>query len=152
MTWKRPPPRVKPYTGINPSAARAPAVRVPDLRSRAVVPIEKHEYVRSAGLMKAYRLIPCQSCGANDGTVCGAHSNWHPHHKGGAIKADDNRAASLCVRCHSMLDQGSALTLEAKRRLWWRAHASSCVLLAKLRLWPKAVPFPEINAMPEAWT
>lgn len=41
MTWKKPPPRVKAYTGENPSAPRAQVVRIVDDRARAVVPIEK---------------------------------------------------------------------------------------------------------------
>jgi len=67
----------------------------------------KHQYIRSPALMKAYRQIPCQHCGAEDGTVCGAHSNQSADGKGRSIKADDNKCASLCFRCHAALDQGS---------------------------------------------
>lgn len=41
MTWARKPPRVKIYDGANPSAARAPAVRIADQRAHAVVPLLK---------------------------------------------------------------------------------------------------------------
>lgn len=109
--------------------------------------VDKHVYVRSEALMKAYRMIPCQHCGAMDGTVCGAHSNWHPHHKGGAIKADDNRCASLCFNCHSMIDQGD-LMQAARKAIWWRAHVSTLVLLVKHGIWPRDVPFPDIEVCP----
>ena len=108
----------------------------------------KRDYVRSKALMKAYRLIPCQHCGANDGTVCGAHSNWAIHGKGMSEKADDNRCASLCFLCHSMLDQGSKLLEDERKALWWRAHVSTLVLLAKHRLWPRDVLFPDIETNP----
>ncbi len=55
----------------------------------------KTEYIRSNKLMLRYRMLPCQNCGANDGTVCGAHSNQSKHGKGKGIKASDQYAASL---------------------------------------------------------
>ena len=64
----------------------------------------KHQYIRSPALMKAYREIPCQHCGIEDGTVCGAHSNRGADGKGRSIKADDNKCASLCYRCRAELD------------------------------------------------
>jgi hypothetical protein len=92
--------------------------------SGAVAP--KREYVRSEPLMRAYRLIPCQHCGVQDGTVCGAHSNWAEHGKGKSIKADDNRCASLCFTCHGMLDQGSILGKAERYALWCIAHSRPC--------------------------
>jgi ferredoxin len=70
--------------------------------------IVKFTYVRSKSLMEMYRTIPCQNCGADDGTVCGAHSNLAEHGKGRGIKASDEYCASLCNRCHVWLDQGPA--------------------------------------------
>lgn len=139
------------YEGVNPSAARAPAVRVADMRDRIVVPIGKRVYVRSKRLMKVYRSIPCQSCGRSDGTVCGAHSNWAIHGKSGARKADDNRCASLCSLCHGELDQGHAMTELQKQRMWWLAHCDTVSLLLFNGTWPDGVPFPDISAVPEAW-
>jgi len=84
----------------------------------------KTAYVRSTALMKAYRTIPCQNCGRDDGTVCGAHSNWAEHGKGRGIKASDDKCASLCFACHTALDQGPA-SGELKRDMWERAHAKT---------------------------
>lgn len=128
---------------------RAPAV-VHKSASRAVmarcdapaVPVVKHQYIRSKKLMEAYREIPCQNCGIADGTVCGAHSNWAAHGKGKAIKADDNRVASLCHRCHGELDQGSHLTKTERVELWTAAHERTVKELNRLGLWPKNVPQP----------
>ncbi len=103
----------------------------------------KHQYVRSPALMKAYREIPCQACGADDGTVCGAHSNWSVHHKGGRIKADDNRCASMCMRCHSAIDQGSRLSREERVTLWTEAHRKTVRELLRRGLWPSNVPIPD---------
>lgn len=109
----------------------------------------KHDYVRSAPLMKAYRAIPCQHCGRDDGTVAGAHSNWGVHGKGKGIKADDNRAASLCSTCHvPLLDQGSRLSRTARMALWWRAHVRTVRLLLARGLWPAGVPIPDTDTYP----
>jgi hypothetical protein len=110
--------------------------------------IEKRAYVRSAALMKAYRLIPCQNCGTDDGTVCGAHSNWAVHGKGKSIKADDNRCASLCSTCHGKLDQGSRLSEYERKALWWGANVHTFEELQKRGLWPKDVPEPDFSVHP----
>lgn len=110
----------------------------------------KHDYVRSDKLMAAYRLIPCQHCGKSEsGKVCGAHSNWGLHGKGGGVKADDSRAASLCDECHApILDQGSRLTKKQRQAMWWRAHVRTVMELVARRLWPADVPVPEILQCP----
>jgi hypothetical protein len=110
--------------------------------------IEKRVYVRSPALMHAYRLIPCQNCGRDDGTVCGAHSNWAVHGKGKSMKADDNRCASLCWVCHSLLDQGSRLTEDERKAQWWGAHVKTVMELAARGLWPPGVPVPNIACNP----
>jgi hypothetical protein len=149
---KLPPARpVKQYQGANPSAARAPAVRVRDERAQMVVPVPKFVYVRSEALMKAYRLIPCQGCGRADGTVCGAHSNWAVHGKGRSVKASDDRCASLCFACHQELDQGSAFTEAQRRMFWWRSHVNTVANLAHFTLWPAGVPVPDVEQFPEQW-
>lgn len=108
-------------------------------------PTPKREYIRSPALMRAYRQIACQHCGARDGTVCGAHSNWADHGKGRSIKADDNRCASLCAVCHSLLDQGSMLGKAERMSMWFAAHALTVKELLKRGLWPKGVPVPELR-------
>ena len=96
----------------------------------------KFTYVRSKQLMEAYRAIPCQHCGRDDGTVCGAHSNWAEHGKGKSIKASDVYCASLCSRCHSSIDQGYHLTELERRAIWTQAHIKTVDLLKKMGAWP----------------
>ncbi len=95
----------------------------------------KFQYVRSKKLMEAYRTIPCQHCGRDDGTVCGAHSNWSSDGKGKAIKASDDKCASLCSRCHAALDQGYTLSAQEKRVLWTAAHQKTVDELTKRGLY-----------------
>jgi hypothetical protein len=102
----------------------------------------KHQYVRSPALLKAAREIPCQHCGADDGTVVAAHTNWGGH-KGRGIKADDNMIASLCCTCHYAIDQGTRMTREEKKVMWEAAHAKTIKKLEELGLYPKNVPKPD---------
>lgn len=102
---------------------------------------QKHRYVRSAPLMAAYRLLPCQHCG--QGNACGAHSNWG-WGKGMGIKADDDRCASLCPACHHSIDQGSFLTDVQRKDLWWVAHVKTVTKLLKLKLWPRSIKAPQL--------
>jgi hypothetical protein len=139
------------WTGDALPGPRAMPVRISVGCARAVVALPKRLYVRSKRLMKAYRSIPCQSCGADDGTVCGAHSNWAIHGKGKSVKADDNRAASLCSRCHTELDQGTAMTEPQRQRMWWLAHVDTVNLLLFNGAWPDDVPLPDVSAFPEQW-
>lgn len=99
----------------------------------------KHQYVRSKELMRNAREIPCQHCGADDGTVCGAHTNWGGG-KGRSIKASDNLIASLCFNCHAELDQGKTLSKEQRQEMWQNAHIKTVDKLVKLGLWPANVP------------
>ena len=76
---------------------------------------------RNPDLLRVVRLLPCQSCGIEDGTVVAAHSNQLRHGKGRGLKAHDWRIAALCYRCHMDLDQGSG-SREEKKRTWQDAH------------------------------
>lgn len=95
----------------------------------------KFQYVRSKKLMEAYRTIPCQHCGRDDGSVAGAHSNYAEHGKGRGIKASDDKCASLCSRCHTLLDQGYSLTAIEKREMWEAAHLKTVDELTKRGLY-----------------
>lgn len=108
---------------------------------------QKREYVRSKTLMEAYRKIPCQHCGRDDGTVCGAHSNSGTHGKGKGIKADDNTCASLCYTCHSALDQGSHLSRQQRETMHAEAWRKTVRELVRLGLWPMRVPIPDIRQL-----
>lgn len=104
-----------------------------------IVSCPKRTYVRSPSLMKAYRCIPCQHCGTDDGTVCGAHSNWAEHGKGRSIKASDEFCASLCFRCHSELDQGKHLDADERKAMWTEARRRTVDALTRVNLWPKNI-------------
>jgi hypothetical protein len=102
----------------------------------------KHNYVRSKKLLENARLIPCQRCGAEDGTVVAAHTNWGSG-KGRGIKADDNMIASLCYECHMMIDQGKDLPWYERQEKWSLAHYKTVKKLVLLGLWPDDVPIPK---------
>ena len=102
----------------------------------------KHQYIRSKALLEAARQIPCQWCGADDGTIVAAHSNWG-HGKGRGIKANDNQIASLCFSCHTELDQGKWLNKMERMGVWKMAHYRTVDLLNELGLWPEEIPQPK---------
>lgn len=77
---------------------------------------------RNEKLLKACRLIPCQICGIEDGTIAAAHSNQLRDGKGRGIKASDYRVASLCYSCHMNIDQGHDLTKQQRIYNWEDAH------------------------------
>jgi hypothetical protein len=77
---------------------------------------------RNKALLEAVRDCPCQSCGAQDGTVVAAHSNQLRDGKGKGIKAHDYRIAALCHICHHQLDQGFLWDKAQKREVFEEAH------------------------------
>jgi hypothetical protein len=77
---------------------------------------------RNKALLEAVRDCPCQSCGAQDGTVVAAHSNQLRDGKGKGIKAHDYRIAALCHICHHQLDQGILWDKAQRREVWEEAH------------------------------
>jgi len=80
---------------------------------------------RNKKLLELIRVIPCQHCGLQDGTVVAAHSNQLRDGKGRGIKSHDFRVAALCYRCHSELDQGNKLTREERVQMWEEAHRNT---------------------------
>ncbi len=102
----------------------------------------KHQYIRSQILLRNAREIPCQYCGADDGTVVAAHTNWQGG-KGRGIRADDNLIASLCYTCHMKIDQGGKLDKAERQKIWIAAHIQTVRKLQALGLWPVDVPLPE---------
>lgn len=77
---------------------------------------------RNKKLLEAVREAPCMNCGAQNGTVCAAHSNQLRDGKGRSIKAHDYRIAALCYTCHSDLDQGAKMSREERVQMWEEAH------------------------------
>ena len=103
----------------------------------------KFRYIRSNRLLHACRMLPCQLCGAIDGTVVAAHSNQGIHGKGKSIKASDVFIAALCNLCHMQIDQGRNLSEDQRVERWNKAHAKTFRELLSLGLWPVDVPFPD---------
>jgi len=101
----------------------------------------KHNYVRSKKLLENARLIPCQCCMADDGTVVAAHTNWGGG-KGRGIKADDNLVAALCLKCHYEIDQGAHLSKDERKEMWQKAHKATVKALGDR--WPTEVPIPHL--------
>lgn len=89
---------------------------------------------RNRKLLDAARELPCQHCGAADGTVVAAHSNQLRDGKGRSIKAHDYRIASLCYRCHSDLDQGASMSKQERLEMWEEAHRKTIGLLFEREL------------------
>jgi len=77
---------------------------------------------RNSKLLQLARMLPCQLCNIEDGTVVAAHSNQLVDGKGKGIKAHDYRIASLCYNCHFELDQGSNLSKQDRKEQWDYAH------------------------------
>ncbi len=98
--------------------------------------VTKFKYLRSKAILKACRELPCQLCGADDGTVVAAHSNQAIHGKGRGIKASDQYVAALCFKCHHEIDQGSHMTKTARQEAWDFAHQYTRMHLAMRGLWP----------------
>lgn len=102
----------------------------------------KFQYIRSPALLKACRLIPCQNCGRDDGTVVAAHSNQAKHGKGRSIKASDVFVASLCSACHAAVDQGAQMSRAERERMWNACHRQTLIVLVRGGLWPAGIPVP----------
>jgi len=80
---------------------------------------------RNKKLLEVARLLPCQICGIEDGTVVAAHSNQLRDGKGRGLKSSDFRIASLCFRCHAEADTSSTLSKVARIEMWEQAHRAT---------------------------
>ena len=88
----------------------------------------KTKYLRDKKRLQACRSLPCQHCGAEDGTVVAAHSNEGIHGKGRGIKASDEFIAALCFTCHANIDQGK-MSKEDRTQIWHNAHIKTKAIL-----------------------
>lgn len=77
---------------------------------------------RNKKLLESIRVLPCQHCGIDNGTIVAAHSNQLRDGKGRGLKAHDYRIAALCFSCHSELDQGQKLSKSERIEMWEEAH------------------------------
>jgi hypothetical protein len=80
---------------------------------------------RNKKLLEVARLLPCQHCGIEDGTVVAAHSNQLRDGKGRGLKSSDAMISSLCYNCHSKLDQGKNLNKQQRIDMWEEAHRNT---------------------------
>lgn len=80
---------------------------------------------RNKKLLEIARLLPCQHCGIEDGTVVAAHSNQLRDGKGRGLKSSDAMISSLCYNCHSKLDQGKDLNKQQRIDMWEEAHRNT---------------------------
>lgn len=90
----------------------------------------KTKYLRDKKRLEACRALPCQHCGAEDGTVIAAHANNAIYGKGRGIKASDEFVAALCFTCHANLDQGK-MSKDEKSQMWHNAHMKTIGMLDK---------------------
>lgn len=88
----------------------------------------KTKYLRDKKRLQACRNLPCQHCGAEDGTVVAAHSNEGIHGKGRSIKASDKFVAALCFTCHANLDQGK-MSKQERTQMWHNAYVKTIAIL-----------------------
>jgi len=77
---------------------------------------------RNKKLLESVRILSCQHCGIDDGTIDSAHSNQLRDGKGRGLKAHDYRIATLCFSCHAELDQGTKLDKSERVEMWENAH------------------------------
>ena len=96
----------------------------------------KTKYLRDKKRLEACRALPCQHCGAEDGTVIAAHANNAIYGKGRGIKASDEFVAALCQKCHYEVDQGKTLSKDEKSQMWHNAYVKTVKLLKNERTKP----------------
>ena len=89
----------------------------------------KTKYLRDKKRLEACRALPCQHCGAEDGTVVAAHANNAIYGKAKSLKASDEFVAALCQKCHYEVDQGKTLSKDEKSQMWHNAFVKTKVLL-----------------------
>lgn len=108
----------------------------PENRRGVMAPVEPQDAIprqrtyRSKAHRARVATLACVDCGAKDGTVVPAHMNLG---KGMAIKASDAAIAALCLRCHSRLDQGGAMTKEQRRAYEWEMVAKTYIALQEAK-------------------
>jgi hypothetical protein len=85
---------------------------------------------RSKAWLKAVASLPCVLC-SREGMTQAAHMNIN---KGMAHKTHDCWTASLCVECHSDIDQGKDLSRQDRRDMMEAAVLLTIAELAKAGL------------------
>ena len=119
MSWVKPPPRVRQYTGDNPGLPRAQPVRISDGKDRACVPVKKASPVRDEAYRRAVAAMACAHCG-RPGPSQAAHGDAG---KGMGIKSSDESCFPACADsegrrgCHALIGSSGLFTREQRRAL-----------------------------------
>lgn len=142
---KAPAPRqAKAYTGSNPSALRAPAVRIADQCDRLVVPLSKEEALQHLGYMDLVRAMHCAHCGkAPRSQFC--HSDAG---KGTGLKTDCRRGWPGCgdditrnqEGCHTLIGSRGVFTKVQRRLLEDKYAAQTRAAILAAGTWPARLP------------
>lgn len=67
--------------------------------------------------LNTFRDLPCEACGAMDGTIVGAHCNMDHGSAGGKYWG---AVAALCFDCHYAADQRGGGSREEALKIWVR--------------------------------
>ena len=91
---------------------------------------QKQHHVKDNSYRKSFKDQPCLACGAEDGTVIGAHMRWNEF-SGMGRKPSDDLIAALCASCHA--DQESQPGPE-----WWCQNVLKEMLREKYQKWKRS--------------
>lgn len=69
--------------------------------------MQKTRPLRDRKYLNSYRNASCYTCGAQDGTVVGAHIR-HGHGGGMGLKPGDDMTLPLCAKCHARQGAGES--------------------------------------------
>lgn len=132
------------YEAANPSAPRAPAVRIADQRAQAVVPVPKQNQIQHAGYMALVRLLPCDRCGFyRKGLIQFCHAD---ETKGMAIKSDCRLGWPGCgphdglPGCHWLVGTSGQLSKAERRAFERKAGKDTREKVIAIGQWPKRLP------------
>ena len=136
------------YTGAGPTPREAPCA-IADTRARMVLPLPKHEYLRSEPYRRWVASQDCAHC-KRAGPSQAAHSDAGADGKGMGIKADDSALWPGCadgplrVGCHTFICSTANFSRDESHTLAafyiWRTQLKATAEGA----WPKGWPLPEL--------
>ena len=87
----------------------------------------KQHHIKDLAYRKSFKGEDCLSCGANDGTVVGAHMRWNEF-SGMGRKPSDALIVPLCGTCHA--DQEANPGPE-----WWVENVLKSILRRRYLNW-----------------
>lgn len=92
-----------------------------------MLPNFKSPRIADQKYLRSMKDRPCAACGAEDGTVVGAHMRWHEF-SGMGRKPDDALVVPLCFECHA--DQEANPGPE-----WWAQNVLKPMLRQRYQDW-----------------